>query len=75
MLTVPKVNFEVVDGHSRSGSVQFTRTVVTADPRQVLVFQLMARRAGGVSHREHGFGIDGRISHDSFEGVVRVGPL
>lgn len=43
------------------------------DARQILVFQFLARLGGlGICDGEHGVGVDGRVAHDAFEGVVGI---
>lgn len=42
VLSVAEMDFEIVDGHARSGGVEFAGAVMTADAREVLVFDLLA---------------------------------
>jgi hypothetical protein len=45
MLSIPQMNLKIVDRHSRTGSIQLTRTIVTANPRKILILQSVTRLA------------------------------
>lgn len=42
VLPVAEVDFEVIHRHARTGGVEFSRTVMAADPGKVLVFDILA---------------------------------
>ena len=74
MLPILKMHFKVPHRGFRTGGVQFPRTVMAADARQVHVFDAFwGRLAGwGRGAGEFGGGVDGRVAHHAFEAVVGV---
>lgn len=75
MLSVPKMNFEIVDRRGGPGRVQLARAVVASDAWEVLIFQLVPRLGARVCDREHRFGIHSGVAHNTFEGIVGIRAL
>ena len=76
MLPIPQVDLEIVDRHGRTGRVQFPRTVMAADSREVLIFYPLAWicRVCVVDGGER-VGVNGCVAHYSFEGVRWIGTV
>lgn len=72
MLPIPQMNLEILHRHPRARRVEFSRTVTASDSREVLVLEFLAGGGVGVGNGGHGFGIDGGVAHDAFEGVVWI---
>lgn len=76
VLSVPKMNLEILDCHAGTRGVEFSRAVVATDTRQILIFDFLAwLDVVRVGHRGHGFHVHGGIAHHAFKRVIGVGLL
>lgn len=73
---VGEVHFKVLDRHTRTGVVEFARTIMASDAWEVLVFQPgITDLIAGIDYRLPGFRVDGRIPHRGLEGVIGIRPV
>lgn len=73
MLSVAKMYLEILHRHPWPWRIQLPRTVVAADPRQILVLESLSRLCGvGVCYREHRLHVNCRVAHHTLERVIRI---
>lgn len=74
VLSVSKVDLKVIHRHAWSWRVELPGTVVAADSRKILVFDLLALlEVVWIGHWGKGVHVNGGVPHDAFKGVVGVG--